>query len=70
MFVVGRVGLTASSLQRSALLTDVGWLPFAFMFSHLVLILVGLWAAQDKSGLEPVFGVSYPDLGTVNSELV
>ena len=39
----------------SALLTAdfYQWIP-SYLFTHVVLILFGLWASHDKKGLEPV----------------
>lgn len=35
------------------------WLPAAYIFAHLGLLLVGIWASQDRVSIEPVVAVSY-----------
>ena len=36
----------------------------AFLFTHLVVVLVGIWSSRDKTSLEPVLAVSMPSILT------
>lgn len=41
------------TVNYSALLTAYDWLP-SYLFTNVVLILIGIWASRDKTGFEPV----------------